>query len=429
MGNNNCGFGFVSIPLLRGALDSVMNKKSQRVLVFQLTLLLPYISFFSTLFVGEQLAELLGLSACLFACLPFLRFKANRNILLLRVALLLFVYVLLRTLFLVFANRLDISSLFFLIHWAVPLLFIYLSCGDVTDAKRNHAIALMKAVAVFAAVAGIYGIGQILGLFAYPPLDGFRAPGLSRHVLMYSSIQLVAFYANELLVILDGKFAALRVPILMGIIASLSRGAIVSVFFYFGVLFLQIIGRRRFSCKPMQAAVLLIGLLAVFMVLVFAGNAIFPRIASIVNFSTDESNVSRFDAWISFLGQFDFLGAGAGTSGSAASKFGHESAYFESYLLGLIYQAGTFQLLFFATFIATFFKIAFENKIVKNQQRTPLRGSLDKVLYFRGRGLLILSALALQLLTQASFENPTSASLLWLVICCYFITVRSAFAS
>ena len=157
--------------------------------------------------------------------------------------------------------------------------------------------------------------------------------------------------------------------------------------------------------------------------LVFGANDIFLRLVSIGDFSADQSNLERLSSWRLYWDNISFFGMGLGSVGSGASKLSSsQHVNFESFLLGLFYQGGVIQIFFLFAFVL--YLASFSSQVRKSLALTSSRHSLSlpfSAHSFAARSWFIPSAFSIlpQLFTQATFENPTSFSLLGLLLCCY----------
>lgn len=170
--------------------------------------------------------------------------------------------------------------------------------------------------------------------------DSGRARGLSRSTLNYSSLSLLGLLAtlqirnNTLL-----KHILLSL-ILLGIIISKSRGALLPA----------LVALTYFSITYYKKKNILFLIIVVILIFNLLPTWFYERFASSFNFYSERSNVDRLYSYSQFFENFTFHGMGYGSTGPAALRFNEHAIGFESYLLQFLYQSG-----FIGIFLLCFF--------------------------------------------------------------------------
>ena len=400
-------------------------------------LLIPYSSYFLGLLLPEYIVELIGICIpCICATVAFRGTRIVHGRLITLCALNLFLLCLV-TAIPVFRAQKDPAVFLFLSPY-IAFCFILLCACCVPFTVRNSRklpLNILFWLSFCGSLVSLAGLLQYLGLLVIPPLDGFRARGLSRHTIQFSSLLLVSFYANELLSFFRPHVSHLfRTALVIGIICSLSRGAIGSIFLFFlfryafpflaHVFVSRAITRSSLSYLILLAVVVGFGLRR----LLPSAAAMASRLLSTFDFATDATNLERVSSWTLYLDNISILGVGLGSVGSGASKLSSGAVLnFESFLLGLIYQGGLFQLIFLPAFILILVRVApgcSSERESSSLHPISLSCSLHKQLSRPSpflRTWIIAASLSLlpQLFSQATFENPTALTLLSMVLFSY----------
>ena len=192
---------------------------------------------------------------------------------------------------------------------------------------------IFKIVSVTCVISALFGILQFLQLQNFIPIDINRARGLSRSTLNYSTLLFLGYIAVDFTNYKLKNF--FKIIILIGIIFSLSRSALLSIIVY---EFIKNINSFRFYIKN---AIFFILLLVLIQAYDFKNiEEISNRFYSGFNFKSDESNVQRLYSYQTIIEEFSLFGQGLGSTGPAAARFNKSASGFESFLLALIYQGG-----------------------------------------------------------------------------------------
>lgn len=275
--------------------------------------------------------------------------------------------------------------IFLFYYLPVYLFFLY------PDRMKNEAESILKIITIMSIISAIVGITQYFNLQTIIPTDlNFRARGLSRSTLNFSSLLFVGYIAAD-----NTKFKLknlFKIIIFIGLLSSSGRSGILSVFIYEFI-------------KNLKSTKIII-LFFIFIVLFFFIlqtkfgssfenlNYTFNKLLNTFNFSTAD-NSQRLASYLLFFDNFDLYGAGLGTTGPGAGRFTNNPFGFESFLLHTFYHGGIIALIFFPIILFL---------VLRNYHLL----SIKKV-------SIIISYLAMMTAHQ-TFETPSVNIIAWLVI-------------
>lgn len=225
--------------------------------------------------------------------------------------------------------------LFFYSYILVILLFL-----NNKDNANNYTYLddIAKTIVIMGIISSLFAIFQRLHYINFIPLESSdRATGLARSSLNLSGITLIILFVVSLVRIKDNVYLVIAFLLYLGLIAAGGRGAMVC-----GIL---IISYRFFKIKKLIYKILIILIFTSFL-LIFG--TWFTKIISTFNFSSDQSNIERFNAYLRFFVEFNFWGAGIGKASPAVSRFAVGTG-FESYILNIIYELGVFGFILFTS--------------------------------------------------------------------------------
>ncbi|MDC0334464.1 hypothetical protein OAN23_03450 [Amylibacter sp.] len=244
--------------------------------------------------------------------------------------------------------------------------------------------------AIASAGAALAGVLQILGIFQSIPFDGCcRVRGTMRNTLNLSTVCLLGIGAVHV----SSKSRLTSYPLLiilfLGLLAAQSRGALlgaISIFAFF-----------LFRTSKIKFFVLLPIIILSFITVLIMLNTLFPVEFGFVSRFYDFSKTSggdsdRLELYSSFFDNMSFFGAGIGTTGSGAGRFGDMIA-FESYVLNIFYQIGIFSLpLIMIHFLAFYYGL------------------------YKGRIIDYLVGIHVCALFQQTFETPSLNTSVWMIL-------------
>lgn len=321
-----------------------------------------------------------------------------------QISLLFFGYATIISLYYILSGSLPITIFLYGYFWLYPAITMYFIYK--LEAKYNITSVFLYSITIAATISSGFGILQYFDLISYPPIDDWRARGLSRSALNYSALMLVGFISSFALKNKTHTMAFSSI-IFIGTLFSLTRGVIISEILFLLTYFILIY--KGLISRLIMFVFMFFSFIA--LITTNSDNLIYNRIISSFNFSTDESNTSRIDAWQAFWNDISLFGNGIGTIGSGAEKIVGQSKVFESYFLGLFYQTGLIStsILFVCLLLMVF-------------------GVSKHLKYSRQDSSIIIAffvALAANLSVQSIFENPSANLLAWLLLTHLVLSLKS----
>lgn len=302
-------------------------------------LALGFVLIFNGIFnyyLGEILSEGLSLGVALLYLLTKVDFKSRFVTQLF--ALMFFILISISQL-LVTGNQIRLLFIYpYLFYMVILLVPLYKD-----KIKDNHDF-VAKVLIYFACISAVYAVMQRLGLGIFLPLESeLRATGLSRSSLNLTGCLFSALAMCVLNVTNNYKKIIFEFVIFLGLVAAGGRGGMISG--------LVLIGAYYFKNNK----ALLIALGALMLLLALIADDHFYKAFSAFNFKDDQSNLDRLDSYSQFFQQFEFLGAGVGSTSPAAMRF-TDATGFESSFLNTIYELGVgFSIIFGLAFLGWFF--------------------------------------------------------------------------
>lgn len=243
----------------------------------------------------------------------------------------------------------------------------------------------------FAAVCvAMTGLLQILGIMQSIPFDGCcRVRGTMRNTLNFSTVCLLGVGVVHISI----KRRLISYPyiiiLFLGLFAAQSRGALLGAFSIFAFYLYR---KNKIKFFILFPTIILSTLL-----ILISLNTFFPEDFGFVSRFYDISKTSggdsdRLKLYQSFFYNMSFFGAGIGTTGSGAGRFGDMIA-FESYILNIIYQIGIFSLpLIVIHFLAYYYGL------------------------YKGRILDYMVGVHVCALFQQTFETPSINTSVWMIL-------------
>lgn len=195
--------------------------------------------------------------------------------------------------------------------------------------------------------SSVYAVFQRLGLQWPIPLEtDLRATGFSRSSLALSAtLSMGLFLIRENLVGRNALTMFISFVLYAGIVAAGGRGAMMIASVY---ILIEIIRSKNYL------------LLSIFIVaisfVIFYDISFLTKAFSVFNFSSDLSNVQRFEAYTAIFNEFTILGSGVGLAGPAVSRFTLGTG-FESTVLNYIFEFGIMLIVLVASFIIFIFNM------------------------------------------------------------------------
>jgi hypothetical protein len=275
--------------------------------------------------------------------------------------------------------------IFLFYYLPVYLFFLY------PEKMKNEAEIILKIITIMSVISAIVGITQYLNLQTIIPIDlSFRARGLSRSTLNYSSLLFVGYIAAD-----NTKFKLknlFKIIIFIGLISSSGRSGMLSVIIY---EFIKNLKSTKIIILFLIFIVLFYFILQTkfgssFENLQYTSN----KLLNSFNFSTND-NSQRLASYLLFFDNFDVYGAGLGTTGPGAGRFTNNPFGFESFLLHTFYHGGIIALIFFPVILFL---------VLRNYHIL----SIKKI-------SIMISYLAMMTAHQ-TFETPSVNIIAWLVI-------------
>lgn len=276
--------------------------------------------------------------------------------------------------------------IFLFYYLPVYLFFLY------TDKMKNEAESILKIITIMSIISAIVGITQYFNLQTIIPIDlNFRARGLSRSTLNFSSLLFVGYIAAD-----NTNFKLknlFKIIIFIGLISSSGRSGILSVVIY------EFIKNLKFTKIIILFLIFVVLLYFIFQIKFVSSfenlNFTFNKLFNSFNFSDDASNTQRLRSYLLFFDNFELYGAGLGTTGPGAARFTNNPFGFESFLLHTFYHGGIIVLIFFPVILFL---------VLRNYHILSIK-----------KLSIIISYLAIMTVHQ-TFETPSVNIIAWLVI-------------
>lgn len=215
---------------------------------------------------------------------------------------------------------------------------------------------IAKIFIYFAVISSLYAVSQRLGFSILLSVENeIRATGLSRSSLNLTGCLFSALAVCLLTARKNYKSLIFELIIFLGLVAAGGRGGMISAIILLVCIYLKDFKNNKKLSFFMVLSIIIIAIIT---------GKHFQRAFSAFNFSDDQSNLERLDAYLLFFKQFQILGGGIGTTSPAVMRFASATG-FESSLLNIIYELGIgFSIIFAAGIIAWFTKL--QNTIRKN---------------------------------------------------------------
>lgn len=273
---------------------------------------------------------------------------------------------------------------YFFIYNFLPAYLLYCCSEKILFDKQ----LIFNMIAIIALISALVGISQFLHLQSYIPLfDSYRAQGLSKSTLNYSTLLFIGYVAVSYS---DFKVKRIiQIVILFGVICSLSRSAL------FAILAYQLIDDIKYFFLIIILAILLLCISYLFMNDSPLIEVLFNKYYLSMNFAKDIGNVARLDGYKQGIYSIDIIGPGLGSTGPAVDRFSNNWTAFESFLINSMYTAG-FSFFIFVPFIVFF--------------------ALDGLRPITKKKISIILSYLLMITAHQTFETPSVNIIAWLVL-------------
>jgi hypothetical protein len=273
---------------------------------------------------------------------------------------------------------------YFFIYTFLPAYLLYCCSEKILFDKQ----LIFNMITIIALISALVGISQFLHLQSYIPLfDSYRAQGLSKSTLNYSTLLFIGYIAASYS---DFKVKRIiQIVILLGVICSLSRSALMAILAY------QLIDDIKYFFLIIISIIFLLFTLYLSMSDNPLIEVMFNKYYLSMSLTKDIGNVARLVGFKQGIYSIDIIGPGLGSTGPAVDRFSNNWIAFESFLINSIYTAG-FSFFIFVPFIVFF--------------------ALDGLRPMTKKKISIISSYLLIITVHQTFETPSVNIIAWLVL-------------
>jgi hypothetical protein len=273
---------------------------------------------------------------------------------------------------------------YFFIYSLLPAYLLYCCSEKILFDQQ----LIFNMTTIIALISALVGISQFLHLQSYIPLfDSYRAQGLSKSTLNYSTLLFIGYVATSYSDLKVKKI--IQIIILLGVICSLSRSAIVAILIY------ELIDNIKFFFLIVILTILLSAILYLLRGESALIDVILSKYSLAASFTKDIGNVARLVGYKQGIYSIDIIGHGLGSTGPAVDRFSNNWVAFESFLINSIYTGG-FAFFIFVPFIFFF--------------------ALDGLKPMTKKKIALILSYLFMIIAHQTFETPSVNIMAWLVL-------------